>query len=156
MYQYSHFNTLSFGDSMLRQSCTHLCITCLISIFTTHDLNDSDSSVRVSPWQWRHNERDGVSNHQRRDCLLNRLFSRRWQKTSKLRVTGLCAGNSPVTGEFPAQRASNAENVSIRWRHHAHNDSPLVQIMATDMSMQQPLPGCMVTYVCGHIWSSLS
>ena len=37
---------------------------------------------------------------------------------SKLRVTGLCAGNSPVTGEFPAQMASNAENVSIWWRHH--------------------------------------
>ena len=34
------------------------------------------------------------------------------------RVTGLCAGNSPVTGEFHAQRASNAENVSIWWRHH--------------------------------------
>ena len=29
---------------------------------------------------------------------------RRWKKTSKLRVTGLCEGNSPVTGEFPAQR----------------------------------------------------
>ena len=40
-------------------------------------------------------------------------------RTSKLRVTGLCAGNSPVTGEFPAQMASNAENVSIWWRHHA-------------------------------------
>ena len=40
------------------------------------------------------------------------------KKTSKLRVTGLCEGNSPVAGEFPAQRASNAENVSIRWRHH--------------------------------------
>ena len=26
--------------------------------------------------------------------------------------------NSPVTGEFPVQRASNAENVSIWWRHH--------------------------------------
>ena len=38
--------------------------------------------------------------------------------TVKLRVTGLCAGNSPVTGEFPAQMASNAENVSIWWRHH--------------------------------------
>ena len=37
---------------------------------------------------------------------------------SKLRVTGLCAGNSPVTGEFPAQMDSNAENVSICWRHH--------------------------------------
>ena len=30
----------------------------------------------------------------------------------------LCAGNSPVTGEFPAQMASNAENVSTQWRHH--------------------------------------
>ena len=25
---------------------------------------------------------------------------------------------SLVTGEFPAQRASNAENISIWWRHH--------------------------------------
>ena len=52
-------------------------------------------------------------------CLLNRLFRRRSKKTSKLRVTGLCEGNSPVTGEFPTQRASNAENGSIWWRHHA-------------------------------------
>ena len=41
------------------------------------------------------------------------------KKTSKLRVTGLCEGYSPVTGEFPAQRASNAEDVSIWWRHQA-------------------------------------
>ena len=68
--------------------------------------------------QWRHNEPDGVSNHRRLDCLLNRLFRCRSKKTSKLRVTGLYEGNSPVTGEFPAQRASNAENVSIWWRHH--------------------------------------
>ena len=70
--------------------------------------------------RWRYNERDGVSNHQPHDCLLNRLFRRRSKKTSKVHVTGLCAGNSPVTGEFPAQRASNAENVSIWWHHHAH------------------------------------
>ena len=68
--------------------------------------------------QWRHNGRDSVSNHQPHDCLLNRLFGRRSKKTSKPRVTGLCAGISPGTGEFPAQRASYAENVSIRWRHH--------------------------------------
>ena len=48
-----------------------------------------------------------------------RLFRCRSKKTSKLRVTGLCEGNSPVTGEFPAQRASDTENVSIWWRHHA-------------------------------------
>ena len=42
------------------------------------------------------------------------VYSRRGsKKTSKFRVTGLCVGNSPVTGEFPAQMASNAENVSI-------------------------------------------
>ena len=59
--------------------------------------------------RWRHNGHDGDSNRQPHDCLLNRLFMRRSKKTSKLRVTGLCAGNSPVTGEFPAQMASTAE-----------------------------------------------
>ena len=67
---------------------------------------------------WRHNDPDGVSNHQPHGCLPKRFFTRRSKKISKLRVTGLCAGNSPETGEFPAQMASNAENVSIWWRHH--------------------------------------
>ena len=71
------------------------------------------------PLRWRHNGRDGVLNHQPPDCLLNRLYRRRSKKTSKFHVTGLCAGNSPVTGEFPAPKASNAENVFIWWRHHA-------------------------------------
>ena len=45
--------------------------------------------------QWRHNDHDGVSNHQPHGCLLNRLFRRRSKKTSKLCVTGLCVGKSP-------------------------------------------------------------
>ena len=81
---------------------------------------------------WRHNDRDGVSYHQPRDCLLNRLFRRRSKKTSKLRVTGLCAGNSPVTGEFPAQWASNAENVSIWWHHHGQTYSQVKPHSNTD------------------------
>ena len=56
--------------------------------------------------EWRHNDHNGVSNHQTIDYLLKRLFGGRSIKTLKLRVTGLCEGNSPVTGEFPAQRAS--------------------------------------------------
>ena len=68
--------------------------------------------------QWRHGEHDDVSNHQPHQCLLNRLFRRRSKKTPKLRVAGLCTGNSPIPGEFPAQMASTAENVSIWWRHH--------------------------------------
>ena len=73
--------------------------------------------------RWRHNGCDGVSNHQPHDCLLNSLFGRRSMKTAKFRVTGLCAGNSPGTGEYPAQMASNAENVSIWWRHHGASPS---------------------------------
>ena len=42
--------------------------------------------------RWRHDGRDGISNHQHQDCLLSRLFRRRSKRTSKLRVTGLCVG----------------------------------------------------------------
>ena len=75
---------------------------------------------RPNTLQWRHNERKGFSNHWRLDCLLNRLFRLRSNKTLKLCVTCLCEGNSPVTGEFPARSASNAENVSISWHHHEY------------------------------------
>ena len=78
----------------------------------TFDMHPPKTSQR------RHNWRSRVSNHQPHDCLLSRLFSCRSKKTSKLHVTGLCAGNSAVTGEFFAQMASNTENVSIWWRNH--------------------------------------
>ena len=61
-------------------------------------------ATTVMALRWRHNELDGVSDHQPHDCLLNLLFRRRSKKISKLRVTGLCVVNSPWTGEFPAQR----------------------------------------------------
>ena len=74
--------------------------------------------VHEIPLHWCHNERDEVSNHRCLDSLLNRLFRRRLKKTSKIRVTGLCERNLPVICEFPAKRASDAENVSILWSHH--------------------------------------
>ena len=74
-----------------------------------------------STLQWRHNRRDGFSSHQPHDSLLKRLIRRISKKTSMLCVTGLCMGNSPATGEFPAQFASNAENVFIWWRHYKTN-----------------------------------
>ena len=48
--------------------------------------------------QWRHTVHDGVSNHQPRGCLLNRLFRHISKKTSKLRVTG------PLCGEFTVMK----------------------------------------------------
>ena len=50
--------------------------------------------------QWRHNERECVSNHRFHDCLLTLLFRRRSKKTSKLCVTGLCEGNLPKMFPF--------------------------------------------------------
>ena len=58
--------------------------------------------------QWRHNERDDVSNHR---CLVCSIvfITHISQNTSKLHVTGLCEENLPVTGGFPSQRASNGQ-----------------------------------------------
>ena len=76
-----------------------------------HKEIDEQGFIYDTTLQWRHNEPDGVSNHQPHDCLLNRLFNHRSKETSKLRVAGLCEGNSLVTGEFPVQRASNAKKM---------------------------------------------
>ena len=65
--------------------------------------------------QWRHNDHDGVSNHQSHGSLLNRLFRRRSKKTSKLRVTGLCVGNSPGLVNSPYKGPVTRK---IWWRLH--------------------------------------
>ena len=119
--------------------------------------------VRVPSWQslystLRHNGHDGVSNYQPHDCLLNRLFRCRSKKTSKLRVTGLCAGKSPGTGEFPAQMDSYAENVSIWWRHHDFGKAKgkinflwyLYQLEITYIAVTSPY-FCHGIYMC-HYW----
>ena len=67
------------------------------------------------PLQWRHNGRDGVSNHQPHGCLLNHFNGRRSKKTQSSASLAFV----PVTGKFPSQRASNAKKGSIWWRHNA-------------------------------------
>ena len=110
--------------------------------FSIHKENSLGNSrvttdSRIPHWcahtslQWRHNERDGISNYQPHNCLFNPLFRRRSKNTSKLRVTGLCVGNSPVIVKFLEQRASNAENVPFDdiimmhsdnyWNHKQHS-----------------------------------
>ena len=109
------------SEPMMVSLTMHICVTRpqwvkLLDIFIDYKLNFHD--ISPGSLRWRHNGWDSVSNHQPHHCSLNRLFRRRSKKTSKLRVTGLCVGNSPGTGEFSTQMASNAENVSIWWRHH--------------------------------------
>ena len=94
--------------------------------------------------QWRHNGRDGVSNHQPRDCLLSRLFRRKSKKTSMLRVTGLCVGNSPgpvnsphkwpvTRKKFPFHDVIMSEVITNSlWGEPADHMSPCKLIESTD------------------------
>ena len=113
------------------------------------------STKYKSELQGRHNGRDGVSNHQPHHCLLKHLFRRRSKKKSKLRVTDLCAENSPVSAEFPAQMANNAENVSIWWRHREIYVINQQKLMATSLaaSLAVCISGFIVVwYLCNNVY----
>ena len=104
---YEDFGAISRYLSHAKATTSHN-LFCDVIIFPSNTL------------QWHHRGPDGFSNRQPHACLLSRIFRRRSMKSSKQSVTGLFVGNSPVTGEFPAQMASYAENVSIGWRHHGY------------------------------------
>ena len=61
------------------------------------------------------------------------------KETSKLHITGHCVGNSPGTGEFPTQRASNAERISIWRRHHDFIYSSQGECHRTSLKVNQNL-----------------
>ena len=80
----------------------------------------------ITALHWRHNDHDGVSNHQPHGCLLNRLFRRRWKKTSMLRVTGLCVGNSPdrwIPRTWGRLRGKCFHLMTSSWYVSTHYDS---------------------------------
>ena len=78
-----------------------------------------------------------VSNHQPHDCLLNLLFRRRSKKNIK------APRHWPLCGEFPAQMASYAENVSISWSHHG---------VVTHHCMFRHYGGNWPCFTCHHIY----
>ena len=124
------------------------------------------------PLQWRHNGRDRVSNHQTHDCLLNRLFRRRSKKTSRPCVTDLCAGNSPGTGEFPAQMASNAEmfpfddvivKIMSKRRRDLQCELPFYLLNLNIVTVKEILFSCQIALIVffkhkpiPHKWKSLN
>ena len=92
----SKSNSSSYSKSILLQKYL---VKCSITTETHGGL--FASWHHLDTLQWCHNDHDSVSNHQPRDYLLNGLFRCRSTKTSKLRVTGLCVGNSPGPGNSP-------------------------------------------------------
>ena len=98
----------------------------VIGNVVTHSLNELlaiwrlflDSSQSHQTLQWRHNERDGISNHQPRDCLFNRLFKAQIKENIK------APRHWPSWGEFtgdrwiPRTKGQYHGKASIWWRHH--------------------------------------
>ena len=102
----AHYDVIAMPLSVFQLLYLH-CMICYICMFCSYVFYRKclyRRGVTKGPLHWRHNELDGVSDHQPHDCLLTCLFRHRSNKTSKIRVTGLCEGNSPGTGEFPAQK----------------------------------------------------
>ena len=102
-----HHQSIWWSKIIQIKHCSH-CVTCFHKIFMTAWPSVSHYMDIIK----------SVSNHKPHDLLLKCFFRRRSKEISKVRATGLFTGNSPVTGEFPAQMSSNAENVSIWWRHN--------------------------------------
>ena len=100
-----------FGPQTLRHICLLMCeessVATIVSMITL---------------RWRHNGRDGVSNHQPHNCLLNRLFRRRSKKISKFRVTGLCVENSPGM-PISLTTLGNVQHLSSKnlFRHYSNH-----------------------------------
>ena len=59
-----------------------------------------------------------VSNHQQLDYFFSSSFRLTTKKMSTHWITGSLWGNSSLPDEFPPQRVSNGESVSISWRQH--------------------------------------
>ena len=94
------------------------------------------------------------SNHWRLDCLVNCLFRRRLNKTSKLHFTDLCVGNPSVTGGFPSQRPNNAENVPI-WKRHRDLRFPFMVLCDLRFSIEKGQLGIRRFHVMAATWYPL-
>ena len=98
--------------------------------------------IVLSTLQWCHNQR--FPNHQPYDCLLNCLFKAQIKENIKAPRHWPLWGEFP--GEFPAQRASTAENVSISWRHHDFNHG-IMDVITSFYGVSS----CKVTYNTCHL-----
>ena len=129
------------------RSLMHIYIYIYVYIYALPTLNDLTHQGRVTHIHYN-------------DVIMRAMASQitSLMITTKLHVT---AGNSPATREFPAQMASNMENVSIWWRHHDANmrcqpKSSLVQIMACRLLSTKSLSGPMLAYCQLDPWEHTS
>ena len=73
---------------------------------------------------WRHDERDGVSNHQRLVLFAQRFVQAQIKESIKAPLHWPLWGESTGDRWIPLTKGSNAENVSIWWCQHAPKNPP--------------------------------
>ena len=115
------WNIKTFKAPHYRPFVVYKCSSLAGAVYPTYFMPYLPMNYSLLSLQWRHNERDGVSNHRRLDCLLKRFFQAQIEESIKAPRPRPLWGESTVDRWFPSQRASNAENVSIWWRHHDHS-----------------------------------
>ena len=122
-----HYNCWCPGD--IRSQAITMCIVGQVSTQNTfvrperlrvslQNHQTTQSPISGMTLQWRHNERDSVSNQHPHDCLLIRLFRRRSTEASKLLVTGFVWGIYQWPGNSPHKWSVTRKKISIWWRHH--------------------------------------
>ena len=97
--------------------------------------------VVVDSLLWRHNERNGVSNHPPHDCLLNRSSRPRSKKTSNLCVTGLCADVSAPGQPFEY------------WIEHVTFGLPYAMFRFSSRIFYRGVPGFTTDFLHMLFWS---
>ena len=78
---------------------------------------------------------------------------RKHQKSTSL---AFMRGIPPVTGGFPSQRANNAENVSIWWRHHGQTHMWTKEIYTTPSPCRLPHGGLLNVWIRSYVDRSMS
>ena len=91
----------------------------------TDSINCANGYIWLQPLEWRHYERDGVSNHPPRDCLLNRLFKTHIKETSNLRVLAFVRGIHRWPVNSPHKGSVTRKMFSIWWRHRDSDYNPI-------------------------------
>ena len=114
--------TVSLNCDVISLSETGPCCSLTLSYFhLLFVFPHNYTATHLSSLLWCNNGRDGISNHQPHDCLLNQSFRRGSKKTSKLIKV---PRQWPLCGEFTGDRwipRTNGQwrgNYSIWWRHH--------------------------------------
>ena len=99
------------NSQLISQDCNYC--NCKTRISYLHVMNRRHYLIWLSliPW-WRHNERHGIWTLCPAVC-----FGTHKKKHQGSASLAFVWGNPSLTSGFPSQRPSDAENISIRWRH---------------------------------------